>query len=66
MAINLVTTLIAALFLAVAVLLAVGALAFGRANGTVQPTRVNMGREVLWTGVASLLLLGLFLYAHPS
>lgn len=66
MVINLITVLIAALFLAVAALLAVGALAFGRRHGTLQPARVNMGREVLWTGLASLLLFGLFLYAHPS
>jgi heme/copper-type cytochrome/quinol oxidase subunit 2 len=65
MTINVVTGLIAALFLAVAVLLGYGALAFSRSGHASQPTRVNMAREVLWTGLASLLLLGLFLYAHP-
>jgi heme/copper-type cytochrome/quinol oxidase subunit 2 len=65
MTVNLVTGLIAALFVAVACLLGYGALAFSRQGGAEQPTRVNMAREVLWTGLAALILLGLFLYAHP-
>jgi heme/copper-type cytochrome/quinol oxidase subunit 2 len=65
MATNLVTGLIAVLFLVVAALLAYGAYAFTRRQETQQPTRVNMSREVLWTGMASLLLFGVFLYAHP-
>jgi heme/copper-type cytochrome/quinol oxidase subunit 2 len=65
MATNVVTGLIAVLFLAVAVLLGYGGYAFTRRRETQQPARVNMAREVLWTGLGSLLLFGLFLYAHP-
>jgi predicted secreted protein len=63
--VSVVTAVVAALFLAVAALLAYGARAFSRAGHTEGPSRVSMGREVVWTGLASLLLLGIFLYAHP-
>lgn len=65
MTISLVTGLIAVLFAAVLGLLGYGAYAFSRGAESVQPAKVNMGREVLWTGLAALLLLGIFLYAHP-
>lgn len=66
MIVNLVTGLIAVLFLAVLGLLGYGVHAFSRRDGSAEPpTKVNMGREVLWTGLASLLLFGFFLYAHP-
>lgn len=65
MAHEIMVVVIGLLFAAVAGLLGYGAYAFGVRGGTVQPTRVSMGREVLWTGVAAVLLLVIFLYAHP-
>jgi heme/copper-type cytochrome/quinol oxidase subunit 2 len=63
MMLTLVTGLIAVLFVAVLGLLGYGAYAFSRGD-SVQPTKVSMAREVLWTGLAALLLLGLFVVAH--
>jgi heme/copper-type cytochrome/quinol oxidase subunit 2 len=65
MIVNLVTGLIVILFLLVAAFLGYGAYSFGRRGESVQQGKANMAREVVWTGLASLLLLGLFLYAHP-
>jgi heme/copper-type cytochrome/quinol oxidase subunit 2 len=64
MTVSLVTDLIAVLFLAVVGLLGYGAYSFGRRGESTQVAKVSMAREVLWTAVAALLLLGLFLYAH--
>lgn len=65
MVVNLVAGLIGLLFLAVLGLLGYGVFAFSRGGASAQPSKVNMAREVLWTGLASLLLLVIFLYAHP-
>jgi heme/copper-type cytochrome/quinol oxidase subunit 2 len=64
-----VTVLILALFLVVGALLGYGAVVFGREDrnaGGETPAggRVNMRREVLWTGVAAALLLLAFLYVR--
>ena len=69
MAITSVDVLIGALFLAVGVLLAYGARVFRSGKGEpgaapVTASRVNMGREVLWTGISATLLLAIFLLAH--
>lgn len=63
-----VTFLIVAFFLVAGALLAYGARSFGR---SAEPPvaahavrRVRMGREVLWTGIATLLLFGVFMYAR--
>lgn len=64
MAPGLVTGLIAVLFLAVLGLLGYGAYAFSHGGVSEQQAKVSMAREVLWTGLAAILLLGIFLYAH--
>jgi predicted secreted protein len=64
MMVEFVTGVIVFLFLVAAGLLAYGARAFGRPGEQTEVSQVNMGREVLWTGLAAALLLGVFLYAH--
>lgn len=63
-----VTAVIVMLFLAIGGLLAHGFRVFGhhREGGMeVQGARrVRMGREVLWTGIATLLLLAIFVFAR--
>ena len=63
-----VTFLIVAFFLAAGALLVYCARSFGRrAESPVAAhavRRVRMGREVLWTGIATLLLFGVFMYAR--
>ncbi|GAC1442800.1 MAG: hypothetical protein NVSMB52_00430 [Chloroflexota bacterium] len=66
---QIVTYLIPALFVVVVALLAYGVYAFRPSNeetrSEVMPgRRVNMRLEVLWTGIASMLLLAVFLSAR--
>jgi predicted secreted protein len=63
-----VTGLIVTFFLGVGALLAYGARRFGSGDEPAALGRsarqVSMGREVLWTGVATLLLFAVFLYVR--
>jgi heme/copper-type cytochrome/quinol oxidase subunit 2 len=61
------TALIVVLFLVVAALIAYGAHAFGHGpvdSHTGPGARVDMGREVIWTAAAAMLLLVIFAYAR--
>lgn len=61
---NFITALIVLLFAVAAGLLGYGVYAFGRRGATEEVSQVNMGREVLWTGLAAVLLAAVFLYAQ--